>query len=85
MQKRIGRPKRPTDVNQLAHQLVEESTRERKQEEPIQLSEADVKRFMADMGRRGGKKGGKARAAKLTQEERSSAASKAARARWRKA
>jgi hypothetical protein len=36
----------------------------------------------AAAGRKGGLKGGKARAAKLTPEERSEAARKAARARW---
>ena len=36
------------------------------------------------LGRRGGLKGGKARAAKLTPEERSEIASKAAKARWKK-
>lgn len=35
------------------------------------------------LGRLGGKKGGKARAAKLTPEERSAIAKKAAQARWR--
>ena len=34
--------------------------------------------------RRGGKKGGKARAAKMTPEERSESARKAAKARWAK-
>jgi hypothetical protein len=37
-----------------------------------------------ELGRRGGLKGGKARAAKLTAEERSEIARKAAAARWRK-
>ncbi len=37
-----------------------------------------------ELGRRGGLKGGKARAAKLTPEERSESARKAARARWSK-
>lgn len=37
-----------------------------------------------ELGRRGGKKGGKARAKKLTAEERSEIARKAARARWGK-
>jgi hypothetical protein len=36
-----------------------------------------------ELGRLGGKKGGKARAAKMTAEERSDAARKAAQARWR--
>ena len=35
-----------------------------------------------ELGRLGGKKGGKARAAKLTAEERSAQAKKAAQARW---
>jgi len=37
-----------------------------------------------ELGRRGGLKGGKARAAKLTPEERSESARKAAKARWAK-
>jgi hypothetical protein len=37
------------------------------------------------LGRRGGKKGGPARAAKLTPEQRSESARKAVRARWAKA
>lgn len=41
-----------------------------------------VARTAAELGRRGGKKGGKARAEKLTPEERSEIARKAARARW---
>jgi hypothetical protein len=36
------------------------------------------------LGRMGGKKGGPARAAKLTKEQRSEAARKAAQARWKK-
>lgn len=36
------------------------------------------------LGRLGGKKGGKARAAKLTKEQRSAIARKAAQARWAK-
>ena len=37
------------------------------------------------LGRKGGKKGGKARAAKMTPEERSESARKAVQARWAKA
>jgi hypothetical protein len=37
-----------------------------------------------ELGRRGGLKGGKARAAKMTPEERSESARKAAKARWAK-
>jgi hypothetical protein len=39
---------------------------------------------MQEMGRKGGRKGGHARAAKMTDEELSASASKAARARWAK-
>ena len=37
-----------------------------------------------ELGRRGGLKGGKARAAKMTPEQRSESARKAAKARWEK-
>ena len=37
-----------------------------------------------ELGRRGGLKGGHARAAKMTKEERSESARKAAKARWAK-
>jgi hypothetical protein len=37
-----------------------------------------------ELGRKGGKKGGPARAAKMTKEERSASARKAANARWQK-
>jgi hypothetical protein len=37
-----------------------------------------------EVGRKGGLKGGKARASKLTASERSEAAKRAAQARWRK-
>ena len=73
--------KRPTDVNQLAHQLVQEST---EPDEELAPSKADISRVMAEMGRRGGKIGGKRRAARLTPKQRSESASRAARARWGK-
>ena len=65
--------KRPAqDVNVLAASIVEEATKAGKDPHAVAL------------GRRGGKKGGKARAAKMTPEQRSEAARKAARARWGK-
>jgi hypothetical protein len=81
MPKRISRPKRPRDINQLAYQLVKESTEE-KSEPPIFKSE--ISRVMAEMGRRGGKIGGKRRLKTMTPEERTEVAAKAARARWAK-
>jgi hypothetical protein len=62
----------PQDVNVLAASIVEEATKAGK--DPLAV----------ELGRRGGKKGGRARAAKMTPEERSEAARKAARARWQK-
>jgi hypothetical protein len=43
-----------------------------------------VKEYFVKMGRRGGKIGGKVRAANLTDEQRSAAARKAVQARWAK-
>ena len=51
----------------------------------IQQTEGSGKNPLAvALGRRGGLKGGKARAQKMTEEERSRSASIAARARWAK-
>ena len=72
--------KRPRDVNQLAKLTVAIATGE--QEDPILT--ADGKNAAAVMlGRRGGLKGGAARAVSLTKEQRSDIAKKAARARWK--
>jgi hypothetical protein len=69
---------RPRDVNELAHQLVDEATGEEPKFDP----DAGKDPAAVALGRKGGLKGGKARAAKLTPEERSEAARKAAAARW---
>jgi hypothetical protein len=60
-------------MNQLAAQLVAEATGEPKPEKnPAAVA----------LGRLGGKKGGPARAKKLSAKKRSEIAKKAARARW---
>ncbi len=74
MQKKPARKTR--DVNQLAKAILDAATSEVPAETK---STAAVAR-----GRMGGKVGGKARAAKLTKEQRSAGAEKAARARWAK-
>ena len=43
---------------------------------------SEISRVMAELGRRGGKIGGAARAAGMTKKQRSEAASLAANARW---
>lgn len=70
--------KRSRDLNKLASEVVKESTREAKRTEPDGKDPAAV-----TLGRKGGFKGGKARAAKLSAAERSKAAKRAAQARWR--
>jgi hypothetical protein len=48
------------------------------------MAEQSVKEYLARIGRKGGLKGGKARARKLSPEKRSEIARKAAKARWAK-
>lgn len=72
--------KRPTDANELAREVVDEATGETP---PFNPDEGKDPAAVA-LGRKGGLKGGKARAAKLTPEQRSEAARKAAAARWGK-
>jgi hypothetical protein len=69
--------KKPADLNRLAAAIVGEATDETPQPVHQQKDPAAV-----ELGRRGGRKGGKARAAKLTPAQRSEAASRAAKARW---
>ena len=74
-----SRKKRPTDVNELAAQITGEATGQIEPEPEDGKDPAAVA-----LGRKGGLKGGKARAASMTPDQRSEAARKAARARWRK-
>jgi hypothetical protein len=74
--------KRPRDLNELAKHVVDLATGEAK-EEP--RTSYDGKNPAAvELGRLGGRKGGKARAEKLSPEERHRIAQDAARARWQK-
>jgi hypothetical protein len=70
--------KRPSDPNELAAQIVGEATGELPVADPNEGKDPAA----VALGRKGGLKGGKARAAKLTPEERREAAKKAAAARW---
>jgi hypothetical protein len=74
-------PKRPRDTNQLAKLMVDILTGQAEDREPT--PEEQGKNLEAVIkGRRGGLKGGKARAAVLSDEERKASAVNAARARW---
>lgn len=72
--------KRPRDVNALAKHVVDEAT----SEVPHLDAESGKDPAAVELGRRGGLKGGKARAAKLTPEQRAESARKAAQARWQR-
>lgn len=73
----IKRPKRPRDINQLAAQVVAEAVGNK---EPDIIPE----NHLSIRARKGGLIGGKARAEKLTPEQRKEIAEKAAKARWDK-
>lgn len=77
MPKRTSK-KSPTDINVLASSIVQAATGGKPASESIpQKNPAAVA-----LGRLGGLKGGKARAAKLSAKKRKQIAKKAARARW---
>ena len=68
------------DLNQLAKRIVDEAAGEIAPEEEID----EKKKAAIESGRLGGLKGGKARADKLTPEERSEIARNSANSRWKK-
>jgi hypothetical protein len=75
MPKRSGKPR---DANQMAKAIVDQATSE----------DPDADRYegknpaAVELGRLGGAKGGKARAKRLTAEQRSEIARRAAQSRW---
>jgi hypothetical protein len=83
MPKRTRKPAE-LDENQLAHYLIGRMTEEKGPVEVKAPAKSEISRVMAAMGRKGGKIGGKARAARMTEAERSNAAALAANARWAK-
>lgn len=75
MPKRIS--KKLKDPNQIAAAVVALST-----SEPEPMDRSVISRAMAEMGRKGGKIGGKRRLETMTPAKRKAAARKAANARW---
>ncbi|HMC87003.1 MAG TPA: hypothetical protein VKI61_15860 [Chitinophagaceae bacterium] len=67
--------KLPVDVNQKAKKIVDLLTGDEPEQD-------EVKNAAAILGRKGGLKGGKARAESLTAKKRTEIAKKAAAARW---
>lgn len=80
MPSRSSKPKRPRDMNQLAKAIVDISVGEA----PPEVDPDEGKNPAAvALGRLGGAKGGKARAASLSKRRRSQIARKAAQERWK--
>lgn len=81
-----AKPKRTRDVepdvNQLAHHLVEMTTESVEASIAPPPSDDEIRRVMSELGRRGGKIGGRARADSMTPARRKEIAQKAARSRW---
>jgi hypothetical protein len=76
----IGKGKRPRDTNQLAKFIVDVTTGQVEAPNPDAGKNSVSVRF----GREGGKKGGRARAEKLSPADRKAIAKKAAAARWKR-
>lgn len=75
------RSSKPRDVNSMAAAIVDEATEpDDKGDDPYEGKNPAA----VELGRLGGKKGGKARAEKLTAVQRSEIAKKAAETRWAK-
>jgi hypothetical protein len=70
--------KLPADTNKKAKAVVDLVTSDNDEK----LTKEQISELMTKLGRMGGKKGGKARAKKLSAEERTAIARKAAAARW---
>ena len=75
-----SRKKRPADLNRLAASIVADATANEPEQEPDPYEGKNP--AAVELGRQGGLKGGRARAEKLTPEQRSEIAKKAAAARW---
>lgn len=70
--------KLPSDANKRAKSIVDQATGEKPRKAGTKKNAAAV-----ELGRRGGLKGGKARAESLTADERAAIARKAAMSRWK--
>jgi hypothetical protein len=71
------------DFNQIARKIVDQATSD-KPAEPVKKPEKAKDPEAVERGRKGGLKGGNARAAKMTAEQRKASAKKAIHARWSK-
>lgn len=79
-----SRKREPRDLNQLAQAVVDEAMGQAQPEPEAQPGDSGKDLGAVALGRLGGIKGGKARWKGPTKAQRSEAARKAAKARWRK-
>jgi hypothetical protein len=82
-----GMPKRSTrsrdrDTNEIAARIIAQVSGEASHPMERRPTKEQVSAVAAELGRRGGLKGGKARAKKLSAAKRTAIAKKAAKARW---
>jgi hypothetical protein len=82
MPKQVKQQRRTSDENEIAFRLVQRATQE--PESNVGQVPASISEYMARIGSKGGKIGGKRRLETMTPEERSRIAAKAAKARWKK-
>lgn len=78
MQKRSRNKQGPEDTNEVAFRVISQAIGDTPKEVPVKNAAA------VELGRKGGLKGGPARSAKMTAQQRSESAKKAAAARWDK-
>ena len=76
-----GKGKQPHDANVHAFSIVQQATGEKPVEHSAEKPEKNP--AAVSLGRLGGLKGGKARAEKLTSEQKKAIAKKAAESRWK--
>jgi hypothetical protein len=79
--------KLPKDPNQLAYKVVQLSTEEPEEQPKVPdqaQAESAISAYLSLIGKRGGLKGGPARAKKLSAKKRKEIAQKAAKTRWTK-
>ena len=80
MPSRASTPKRPRDPNLLAGSVVEDLIGEKMDGSPLPVDTRNQAALA--LSKLGASKGGKARAAKLSESKRRAIAKKAAKARW---
>ncbi len=80
-EKRLSRPRDPVQLGKLIGDILTGQVEDRAPDRP---EDAHKNQAAVSLGRKGGLKGGSARAAKMTPEQRAETARKAAKARWGK-